>query len=152
MLDPTLQETLYKMSVRKFFTDQLETDRGKKVYFDRQYSIPVDDSGDSLSNWIVVGFDGINIDTMSTGMLEVLCFSRKDDDGVVLSSLRDMLIDMMVDETMPDGCRRIPYYDSDWNQIGGMLAYVDTNDGGVQYGADGTMFKIVDVRLRWGTR
>jgi len=152
MLDATLQETLYKQSVRKFFTDYIEGVKGKKVFFDRQYSIPKDDSGDDLTNWIVVGFEGIDIDTASTGMLEVLCFSRKDEGGIVLSTLRDIIIEMMVDETMPDGCARIPYYDAGWTQIGGMLAYVDTRNAGIQYGADGTLFKVINVTLRWGTK
>lgn len=152
MADPTLQETLYKQSVRKYFVDHIEGVKGKKVFFDRQYSIPKDDSGDDLTNWIVVGFEGIDIDTASTGVLEILCFSRNDEGGIVLSSLRDIIVDMMVDEDMPDGCKRIPYYDAGWNQIGGMLSYVDTNNAGIQYGADGTLFKVVNVTLRWGTK
>lgn len=152
MADPTLQETLYKLSVRKFFIEQIEDTRGKKVFFDRQYSIPKDDSGDELSNWIVVSFNGIDIDTVSTGMLEVICFSRKDEGGVVLSSLRDIIVDMMVDENMPDGCRRIPYYTESWEQIGGMLCYIDTKDSGIQYGTDGTGFKVLQISLKWGTK
>jgi hypothetical protein len=152
MADVTLQEKLYKQSVRKFFIDYLVTTLSKHVYFDRQYSIPKDSSGDELTNWVSVGFDGIDIDTVSTGMLEVLCFSRKDEGGIVLSELRDIIVDMMIDETMSDGCTRVPYYNSSWVQVGGMVAYVDTKDGGVQYGADGTMFKIINVTLRWGTK
>lgn len=152
MADPTLQESLYKMSVRKFFVDQIELIRGKNVFFDRQYSIPTDDTGAELKSWFVVGFEGIHIGTVSTGYLEVLCFSRGDESSVVLSSLRDILVDMIVDEDMPDGIRRVPYYSSSWDEIGGMLGYIDTNDSGVKYGADGTQFSIVNVTLRWGTK
>lgn len=152
MVDPTLQESLYKASVRKYFIDHIEGVKDKKVYFDRQYSIPKDDSGNDLTNWIVVGFDGIDIDTLSTGMLEVLCFSRNDEGGIVLTQLRDMIVDMMIDETMSDGCRRIPYYDAAWTQIGGMTSFIDTNNAGTQYGADGTTFKTLQVKLRWGTK
>lgn len=152
MADPSLQESLYKLSVRKYFTEQLEGLRGKPVYFDRQYSIPKDAQGNELTNWVVVGFNGIDIDTISTGMLEVICFSRKDEGGIVLSDLRDTIVDMMIDEDMPDGCRRIPYIDATHAQVGGMIGFIDTKDSGVQYGADGTMFKILHLSLKWGTK
>jgi len=152
MVDPTLQESLYKMSVRKFFTNQIQDIRGKHVFFDRQYSIPKNTAGVDLKSWIVVGFNGIDIDTISTGMLEVICFSRNDEGGIELSALRDILMDMMVDESMPDGCRRIPYYNYDWTEVGGMLGYMDTKESGVQYGADGTNFKIIAITLKWGTK
>lgn len=152
MLDYSLQESLYEMSVRKYFTDYIEGVKGKKVFFDRQYSIPKDESGVDLQSWVVVSFDGIDIATASTGILEVICFSRNDEGNAVLTSLRDIIVEMLVDENMPDGCKRVPYYNSSWDVVGGMLAYVDTRNSGTQYGADGTNFKLINVLLRWGTK
>lgn len=150
-LDPTLSETLYRRSVRKFFRNEVNTVRNKDIFFDRKYSIPKDDQGDELNSWIVVHIVSPVIDTLSVGMLQVYCFSRQDPGLEMLSDLRDTILDILVDETQTDGLARVPLLDYDGSDYAGMVAFVD--DGSeIQYGADGTNFKIVSVELKWGAK
>lgn len=151
MLDPTLSESRYRKSVRAFFLHELETVRGKAVFFDRQYQIPKDDNGNELTNWIVIHILGPKLDTLSVGMLQVYCFSRKDEGNLLLTDLVDDMLDIMIDETKTDGCVRVPFYDYENNVIGAMVGTIDTN-GSTQFGDDGTNYRMLTGILKWGAR
>lgn len=150
MLDPTLQETLFKRSVRKYFVDELETIRGQYLTFDTAYSIPVV-NGTELNSWYGFHFGDINLDILSTCMLEIYCFSRKDTDGENLSTLRDTLMDVLFDDQATDGLKKIPYLNQAMQMITGIVPLV-SHQSEEDKGADGTKFKLVTVKLRWGTK
>ena len=123
MLDPTLQESCYKYSIRKYFQDNLETSLGKYVYFDVEYTIPKV-SGVELTNWFVFHFGTINLDYLSTAMLQVYLFSRKDPGNFLLSILRDSLLGVLFDENATDGLKKIPFYNVSNQIVTGIVPHI----------------------------
>ena len=150
MLDPTLQETLLKRSVRKYFVDNLVTSRGKLVFFDRSYFIPKV-GGVDATDWFMFHFGKIDIDILSRCMLQIYCFSRKDADGELLSDLADIIKDVLFDHDATDGLKKIPYYSSLGVIVTGIVPMIQTIFE-EDVGADGTKFKVISVRLSWGTK
>lgn len=150
MLDPTLQETLLKRSVRKYFVDNIATAKGKLVFFDRTYFIPKVGTADA-TDWFMFHFGKIDIDILSRCVLQIYCFSRKDADGELLSELVDIVKDVLFDHDATDGLKKIPYYDGAGNIVTGIVPMVQTIFE-EEVGADGTKFKVISVRLNWGTK
>ena len=149
-LDPTLQESLYKLSIRKYFVDNLVTARGVYISFDKVYSIPVV-NGLEMTNWIVFHFGPTKMDILSNALLFAYCFSRKDPDNVNLSVLRDKLMDTLFDHTATDGLQKIPYLNDARVKIGGIVPLV-VNESEIELGADGSNVKTVSIRMNWGTK
>jgi len=150
MLDPTLQEKLLKLSIRTYFVDNIETALGKLVFFDRTYFIPKVANVEA-TEWIMFHFGKIDIDILSRCMLQIYCFARKDADGELLSGLVDLVKETLFDHDATDGLKKIPYLDGNGNVVTGIVPIVQTileED----MGADGTKFKIISVRLNWGTK
>lgn len=150
MLDPTLQESCYKYSIRKYFQDNIETGYGKRIYFDVEYTIPKV-NGVELTNWYVFHFGKVDLGNLSKAMLEVYLFSRKDPGNVLLTTLRDDLLSVLFDEDATDGLKKIPFLNLSGTKITGIVPIV-IDQSEESTGADGTNFKIVTVRMHWGTK
>jgi len=149
-LDTTLQETLLKKSVRKYFTDSLEIVSGVSIFFDTLYAVPKV-NGVELDSWIIFQFGRMEIGTLSNMYLHANCFSRKDPSGNALCVLRDTLLNELLDENATDGKKKIPYLDSVGSMVTGIVPIVVSEFDNDSY-TDGTKHKIVTVKLHWGTK
>lgn len=136
-LDPTVLETQLRASVKKFFVDNMETENGVKVGFDRTVSPPAGDH----KQWVNVSLDNIIVKQVSDAVLNIYLFTRDDIEGTKLSQLRDTLFQYLYEGY-------IDYYDSEWNKVGGMLLFID-EESGIQYVSDSTKMKSLIATLRW---
>jgi hypothetical protein len=127
------------------------TVKGKHIAFDTVYSIPKTSLGVELDNWFIFHFGRIRVDILSTCMLQIYCFARKDPDGEALSTLVDTLKDTLFDHTATDGLKKIPYYNESGVIVTGIVPLLDYI-GEEELAADGTKFKMITVKLNWGTK
>jgi hypothetical protein len=151
-LDPTAREANIKDSIKKFFVDNIYTAEGVELLFDKSLTTPKV-QGREVDRWVAVAVGGIEPDTLSTCSVTIFCCSKMDSEGFKLSQLRDKVMGYLVDSAQPDGAKRIPFYRSHateaWTSLGNMLVIVDSESPAFE-ADDGTKFKTIEIRLRWG--
>lgn len=141
-LDPTHSELFFRRSVKKFFVDNLYTVDGVYLDFSKIYKSPSDSS---IETWIRFHFNGLSTRGItSTGRVAAYMFSRKDNDGSKLATVRDQLHNYLVDLNMPDGMRRVPLYDGTWTEIGGMVVTTGA-ESKEEFADDDTIYKFINV-------
>ena len=151
MLDPTLSESCFKNSIKKFFVDNIFIAEGIDIDFDVQYVLP-EDMGIGVDKWIAIKFGNININTLSKAHILVYLFTRKDSEGVDLSVLRDTILDKLINLTATDGVVRIPLYDLSWTQVGAIIPHLYLESGEPEVMKDDTRYKWMRIELYWGTK
>ena len=95
------------------------------------------------------------MDALALYYFEVYCLSRQDPEGVKLAEIADTLMDLLVDNSLQDGLRRIPFYDiskTPWENIGAMIVQDVWDAPSVDMVEDETKLKIFSVRMRWGAK
>ena len=151
MLNPLSRESNVKSSLKKYFVDAL----GTAVTFDVSLASPdMRSQGVSAINeWYNVDFGEFGRQELADYYFEVYIMTRQDPEGVKLAENSDTIMDLLVDNTLQDGMRRIPLYDTSeipWVLIGNM-AVQDIWDAPVyNVMEDETKIKILSVRMRWG--
>lgn len=151
-LDSTLKEANVVTSIKKFFADTFETGLAKKLLFDVGLSTPDVLNDASITEWISVKVGGIDLETLSSVPVLVYLCTRKDAEGFVLSTLRDTVLEQLIDSDKTDGRKRIPLYDiGTWTEVGGMVVSVEPDSENMT-ADDGTKFKIMMLQLRWGAK
>ncbi len=99
--------------------------------------------------WLNLHFNGLSVTgTTASGKVSAYMFSRRDLEGGLLAGLRDELTETLVDLTMPDGIRRVPLYDSDWNIIGGMVVSTGMESKEAS-GKDNTLYKFINIYFKY---
>ena len=150
-IDPTMSESCYKKSLKKFFIDNLYTSEGIDVDFDIQYVMPKD-AGLPVKKWVSIKVGAIEGGTLSRGHVILYLFTREDNEGVDLSELRDIILEKITDTNATDGVVRIPFYDQSWNQVGAMVPALTVESREPEYLEDGTKVKWMRIDLSWGSR
>ena len=151
MIDPTLSESCLKNSIKKFFVDSLVTGEGIHLDFDVQYVQP-EDVGVDIEKWISIKFGTIEGGNLAKSHLIVYLFTRKDAEGVDLSLLRDIVLDKITDLDATDGTVKIPFYNSSWVQIGGIVPILSIEMDEPSRLGDGTKYKWMRINLHWGAK
>jgi hypothetical protein len=115
--------------------------------------IHLDEHHDMMSETPPVNFGSFIGDDgpLATHGVMIFCCSRKDPEGYRLIQLRDKVMGYLTD---PTGRRRITLYksnDTPWTALGAMMVYLDPESGQME-AEDGTKFKILNIRLKWGAK
>lgn len=150
-LHATLSESCLKYSIKRYFVDNLYTAENIELDFDVKYVDPKDISPTN-TKWVSIKFGAIEGGTLSRSHIIVYVCTRKDNEGVDLSNLRDIVMDKIIDENQTDGIKRIPYYDSTPTQIGAMLPILTLEQEEPGVLDDGTKFKWMRIDLHWGAK
>lgn len=151
-LDVTLQEGAFRKSVKKFLVDSLYTTDGIYIGFETSFKELADSNGDPLNIWVNFHFDGLTVNgNKATGRVAAYLFSRGDADGMLLASLRDSLMDKLIDLSMPDGLKRVPLYDDSWQEIVGMIITTGV-ESKEEKGVDDTLYKLVNIYFNYATK
>ncbi len=151
-LDPTLQEVLFRRSVKKFLVDELYTEEGIYIGFESAFKELKDSGGNQLTSWINFHFDGLSFRGNSAkGRVSAYLFSRQDSDGTILATVRDALVDKLIDLSMSDGLKRVPLYDSEWVVVGGMIVTTGM-ESKEEVGVDDTLYKFVNIYFQYTTK
>lgn len=152
-LDSTARESNVRDSLKKYFVDSFFTSEQVRLTFDKGLAAP-NIQGTSVNRWLAIQFGSITIATMSDQVLQAICCTREDPEAYRLAQLRDKVIDYLTDATQTDGLRRIPFYKSNttpWELIGGLVVLLDPESPHME-GPDGTKYKIVPFRVKWGAK
>jgi len=153
-LDSTARESNVRDSFKKFFIDNLYTSEHVKLTFDKGLAVPKLQGDISVESWIAVLFGPMYMGNVSEMTLQIYCCTRKDKEGYQLAHLRDKVLGYLTDISQDDGVRRIPLYKSNetpWSQVGSMRVVVDMESGQMT-AEDETKFKIISIRLKWGSK
>lgn len=151
MLNALSKESNVKASLKKYFVDAL----GNVVTFDTTLASPnirVQGSN-AVKQWYNINFREFGRQTLAEYFFDVYILSRQDPEGVKLAENTDTIMDLLVDNTMQDGMRRIPLYDitkDPWELIGSMVVQDISDDELYLPLEDETKAKVLAVRLRWG--
>ncbi len=148
-LEATLQEVNFRRSVKKYFVDNLYTAQDIYIAFGTTYKEPVDEVTGPRDAWINFHFDGLSVTgTLASGKVAAYMFSRRDLEGDLLAGVRDELMATLIDLSMPDGIRRVPLYDENWDIIGGMLISTGL-ESKESKGKDNTLFKFINIHFNY---
>lgn len=153
-LDATVREANIRDSLKKYFYDRIKTAEGIAISFDKGLANP-EVQGNKVDRWVAIAFGGMELDALAAFPFTIFCCTKNDAEGFKLAQLRDKVAGYLIDYNMTDGLARIPIYRSSATE-----AWTVAETGVVQIEAetsppeaeDGTKFKILDVRLRWGAK
>lgn len=141
VLDDTLREELLYNSIKKFFIDNIKTDEGIHVAFDRTVSPPEDET---INQWVNVRIEDNVPNHVTMATVSIYMFAREDLEGNDLSRLRDKVMDKLYSGFMD-------LYDDSWNKFASaIISVVGLDEAG--YLEDGTKMKSLLIELRWGAK
>ena len=153
-LDPTARETNVRDSVKKYFVDSMHPTY--HLMFDKGMSKPnVQGTPSEVDRWVSINFGRMDRGTLSEHDLRIYCCTRKDNEGFRLAQLSDAVVGYLSDDTATHGMKTIPLYRSyenqAWTLIGGLLVQeiIESQQNTTD---DETKYKILNVRLRWGSK
>lgn len=123
-LDNTAKLANFRDSARKFFVDNLKRASNIPLTFDKGLSKP-DIKNRNVARWVAINWGATYFGIMSEAMVDVICCTRKDNEGFKLAQLHDLVMSYLTDSSGTDGARRITFYRShrteDWVNIGGIV-------------------------------
>ncbi len=153
-LDGTAREANVRDSVKKYFVDNLVSKEGIQLTFDKGLTTPKV-QGYEIDKWVAIMFGELSLDTLSSATITIFCCSKSDAEGFKLAQLRDKVMGYLIDTTKTDTTARIILYRSHptetWISIGTMLVQIESESPSMEAN-DGTKFKTISIRLRWGAK
>lgn len=153
VIDPTASEFFFRSSIKKYMMDSFFTGEGVLVIFDKTI-LYEEVMSYGVSKWIVVNFGSFKRGLFSKNILDISCCTRKDEEGVVLSKLTDIVISYLTDITKTDTMKRITLFNTtdtdplNWTEVGKMLV-LDNFEGAQSLTADRTKVKTITTLLSW---
>lgn len=152
-IEPTSSMVNFKYSMRKYLVDNLVTAEGLELTFDRTLADPYTPktSNPSLTNWLLVKFNNVRLNTMSTAVLEINCCTRQDNQGIILAGLRDTTVSYLTVDSGP-GYTLVPFYRQDTKaNIGGIILQ-NLIESDELLGADDTKYIILTMSCRFASK
>ncbi len=152
-LDATAREANIRDSLKKYFVDSLDTAEGLDLSFDKSMARPkIQGQPVEVEKWVIINFGSMERAVMSEHMIQVICCSRKDNEGFKLAQLSDKVMGYLTDRTKTDGLRRIAFYQSQtWTKIGGIMV-TDIIESQQFEADDETKHKILSCTLKWAAK
>ena len=155
-LDPTARSSNLRDSIKRYFVDNLVTTEGLKLSFDKSMARPqIQGQPVEVEKWVVVNFGYIDMGYLSEHQIDVICCSRKDNEGFKLAQLRDTVMAYLTDTTQTDGMRRITLYRSfasqAWTILGGILV-TEVVESPQNDAEDETKFVVMTCTLKWAAK
>jgi hypothetical protein len=154
-LDDTAKEANIRDSLKKYFVDSLHTGEGVELTFDKYISTP-NVRSKSVDRWVSINFGGMDMDVLSSLMLNIFCCTRSDGEGFKLAQLRDKVFKYLTDNTKTDGMVRIAFYrsraDGAWTLLGGGFLVSNVIESQQFEADDGTKYKVLTVTLRFSSK
>ena len=149
VLSAVTREVDFTNSIKKYFLDNLETTENLKVYFQSLFEVPVDSSGKKLEKWIVVSYGYRNLGNVSEQQISLDLYTTEDNESDKLVALNDTVMNYIIDEDAVNGLKTIPYYNSSWVIVGGIIPFVQPSLEKME-SEDGVQFKSINLLCKWG--
>lgn len=154
-LDATAREANIRDSIKKFFVDSLETTESIALTYDKALSTPKV-QGIAVNRWVTILIGPMELEAMSTLVLNIYVCTKQDSEGFKLAQLRDTVMGYLSDTEQTDGMKRIPLYRSrasgNWTQLDGGFVVQEVTESGQMDAPDETKFKILSCTLRWSAK
>lgn len=154
-LDATAREANIRDSLKKFFVDSLETTESIALTYDKALSTPKV-QGIAVTRWVTILIGPMDLEAMSTLVLNIYVCTKQDSEGFKLAQLRDTVMGYLSDTEQTDGMKRIPLYRSrasgNWTQLDGGFVVQEVTESGQMEAPDETKFKILSATLRWSAK
>jgi len=151
-LNGTIREANVRDSIKKFMVDNIYTTEGIHITFDKSMSDPPTVQGKVVNRWVVVNWGPMVREPFASISIDVICATRKDNEGFKLAQLTDTVVGYLSDSETTDGLKRIILYRSRavgaWDTLGSMLVH-SIEDSGQIDAPDGTKYRILTVVLVW---
>ncbi len=155
-LDPTARLANVKDSLKKYFVDSLYTGEEIPLTFDKGLSTPPTLQGTAVNQWVSINFGLLDMETLSTLLLNIFCCTRGDAEGFRLAQLRDKVMGYLTDTDQSDGMRRIAFYRSRasgaWTLLAGGFMVQDVTESGELEAPDETKYRILTAKLRFASK
>lgn len=148
-LSPVTKEVDFTNSIKKYFLDNLETTESLKLFFELLFEVPVDSSGKKLKKWVVVSFGYRDLGNVSEQQISLDLYTTEDNEADELVSLTDVVMNYIVDEDAVNGLKTIPYYNSSWVVVGGIIPFIQPSFARME-SEDGVQFKSINLLCKWG--
>lgn len=148
-LSSVTKEVDFKNSIKKYFLDSLETIEQLKIFFESLFEVPVDSSGKKLKSWVVVSFGYRNLGNVSEQQVSLDLYTTEDNEADDLAELVDAVMNYLIDEDSINGLKTIPYYDSSWAVVGGIIPFIQPAFGRME-SEDGVQYKSINLLCKWG--
>lgn len=152
-LDETAKEANYRVSIKKYLLDSLETAESKKVMFDKQLGDP-DLSDKSIEEWVSVNIGPMVRAQLAQGFLNLTCCTREDPEGDALGELVDTVFGYLRKED--GGYQSIPFL------IAGspptamvppqVLTLGSVTESSESTAPDGTKYKVLTCEIKWAAK
>ena len=137
-MDESLKEANIWRSVRKYFIDNLNSK--VPVYFDRIVTASSDSASDQ---WVNIMIEALTPAHVSNAVMTLFLFSKQDREGIELAELRDTVLELLYPGS-------IDLYDADWNKVGALSVFIDSQSG-TNYNPDQSKMLYIQCGLKWGT-
>jgi hypothetical protein len=146
-IDPTASLKNINSSIRQYYSEQIETNLGIPVYFDKN----IFDPDGETDKWITFKFLDNEIKPLSFIPIEAIVCTRGDTQGIECEGLRDIVVNVSTDTSEFANIRRIHLYDFDQNPLVKISAIRIDNSfpcSGVMDGPQGIKFMKLNITLR----
>ncbi len=137
-MDESLKEANVWRSIRKYFIDNLNST--VPVHFDRIITPPTDSAPDQ---WVNIMVEAPTPAHVSDAVMTLFLFSKQDREGIELAELRDTVLELLYPGS-------IDLYDAEWNKIGALSVFVDSQSS-TNYNSDQSKMIYIQCALRWGS-
>jgi hypothetical protein len=146
-IDSTASLRNINSSIRRFYSEQIETNLSIPVFFDKN----IFDPDGEPEKWVTFKFLDNEIKPLSFIPVEAIACTTGDTQGIKCEGLRDVIVDVSTDTSEFANIRRIPLYDFDQNPIVEISAIrIDNNFpcSGAMDGPQGIKFQKINIVLR----
>ena len=100
----------FKISISNFIDVKASVSPAIHVVYDKSLT-DATNTDNSVKEWISVNFGNIDFEGICEGLVEVYVLTREDAEGLKNDILVDRLMNFFSDPAMPDGNKRIPFYE-----------------------------------------
>ena len=155
-LDPTARLANVKDSLKKYFVDSLYTGEEIPLTFDKGLATPPTLQGTAVDRWVSINFGLLDMEALSTLLLNIFCCTRGDAEGFRLAQLRDTVMGYLTDTDQSDSMKRIPFYRSRasgaWTLLAGGFMVQDVTESGELEAPDETKYRILTAKFRFASK
>lgn len=154
MLDETAKIANVEISIKKYMIDNLETAEGLELSFDVALNDPNLFDKD-IDQWVIVKSGAVKRKGLSEFLLKIVCATRKDPEGVALSTLSDTVISYLAGsdggqkKTIPFLIAGDPPAAMNPSQV---LIVNEVQESEKIDAGDGSNFKILTCVIKWVAR
>ena len=100
----------FKISVSNFIDQMASVSPTMHVVYDKSLT-DATNTDKSIKEWVSITFGAVDFEGICEGQVDAYILTREDPEGLKNAMLFDKLLNFFSDPAMPDGNKRIPFYE-----------------------------------------